>query len=1446
MSLGLRTILVAVRLRRSRGAGSDHPLAVRRTAAGRSPIFEGLEPRRLLSGAYTVEFAYDAGPQRIDYAPVPPPPTTGGVRPPRRAAPLGGVFPDTGETFALTNLTTDTPVDRGLLARSPGPTTGSFRLTAPGLPAGTFADGNYELLLPAEETYAGSGDPARRIEEPHAFFQLAGDMDRDRLVGEQDLGTLEGYLGTMTGATYANGDIDGDGDVDNVDYAAVQAAYGLRLPPPPTAANSVTAAAHPDGTASVQWTAPADGTPFDGFRVYRSTDGTNFARVAEVPDPAARAWADTGLDLPAGRLAQGERYWYRVRPYTDAAGSAHTTNKFWAVTPLPAPTVLRADAVSPTAVTLSWQDGGDGTARFSVQRQDQYGNWLTHVNPASGAGPLTLTSRTSAEIAGLSEATSYTFRIVAHTSDAQSAPTEPVTTLTPLFAAAQVIARPLARDEIIVRWADRTNIESGYIVERSLTESGDWTRIANLPPDTTLYVDNQLPHQQRYNQQPAHYRVVTLASNGTEYTSAVTSSRTLPRPPDRLSVEAVAVSQSAIRLVWAPTQTPQTRVSIERLHVSTKSPSGIPNSVYVEVAEAAASDGEYVDSGLEPRTRYSYRLRVKNAYGASTPNTGAVATTLYHLEPKNLVAQRAGPGINLSWEDAGDAGRFDILIRSNSPSGPSPWTIYAALDGDVHSVHIAPIKEEASSVVKGDSVWDFQVRAVGLLSQMTEPTSYTNIASVYMPKRDGALPSVLVRKMYEREVPEDEDAAEMTSHYIVERLGGDVSEALTVYFSPLKGTAQVGVHVGSMAQSVVIPKGEAKVDIGPIPRMTSDAQVGSVYASFGVLPNSGYNTTWGGWGEFPSGGGLGFSYPTKPYIEIAGLTDGKAIAANSGDADGDGVPDFADGYNLDESTPEDDRNDPAEFKPVYFRIEDRYGSYDANRKITIDYDASDPRQVAAIPGTPYALPDRGSFRLWRKDANEARDPRPVSEGGDYIPPGVYDWESWALGPFQWNWFKLYLEPVRPSAVPGGNTLSIGYTAVRSDGAGTVSLQDSVEYTASQVELLGRGYAEQDFSRRDWLIHSDLTAAPRDDLTAGAFQVHKVRVYDPRTTGIDHITLGEDQVLPLNAVAGGYYETPEFVVVAPGSSVAWSLPYPVLEFDEGAVGFRYNPGGNLRVRRFGVENWPESAKTVVTTQREIIREMKADMSWRSKYNAADDGMFGKELGERTAKQLADDPSNTRWMRDVYVDVKTKKVLHVGDNPPVGVANNPDVQQIDLLHMGENKEKFETNNDWDLTRVDSVHEVKATSKGTFKGNQKRRYVELTKDDLSKLHATNTEELYIPGTGLWVVNKRYQNLVTTLKMAGIGAATYAGAELVRYMDEFDALIAEYEELIQFEKNLAVSYGQNIPTHLRDDLRHRQAAVVQNTSAYISNFTPGDDSATDAASLAAAAILRNLGQSQ
>lgn len=101
----------------------------------------------------------------------------------------------------------------------------------------------------------------------------------------------------------------------------------------------------------------------DGYRIYRSTDGTNFSQIADL-DPGTTSYTDTGL-------VDGDRYYYYVEAYNDAGGSQGSTVSDITVPGSPDLSVSFEDG----AVALSWtKDDTVDVGEFEIYRSQSSGS----------------------------------------------------------------------------------------------------------------------------------------------------------------------------------------------------------------------------------------------------------------------------------------------------------------------------------------------------------------------------------------------------------------------------------------------------------------------------------------------------------------------------------------------------------------------------------------------------------------------------------------------------------------------------------------------------------------------------------------------------------------------------------------------------------------------------------------------------------------------------------------------------------------------------------------------------------------------------------------------------------------------------------------------------------------------------------------------------------------
>ncbi|MEI6972554.1 MAG: hypothetical protein WCL44_13680, partial [bacterium] len=113
---------------------------------------------------------------------------------------------------------------------------------------------------------------------------------------------------------------------------------------------------------------------------------------------------------------------------------------------------------------------------------------------------------------------------------------------------------------------------------------------------------------------------------------------------------------------------------------------------------------------------------------------------------------------------------------------------------------------------------------------------------------------------------------------------------------------------------------------------------------------------------------------------------GKVVFISHGDGDGDGIPDYADGYNLlGSASTADNIATNVHFVPIVFEIGPDFNL--AQTMITLSYSASPPLEVSTNGGT--YTPASGEIRIWTKPGNTMRSGQPTTSGGSWLAPGTY-------------------------------------------------------------------------------------------------------------------------------------------------------------------------------------------------------------------------------------------------------------------------------------------------------------------------------------------------------------------------------------------------------------------------------------------------------------------------
>jgi hypothetical protein len=294
-------------------------------------------------------------------------------------------------------------------------------------------------------------------------------------------------------------------------------------------------------------------------------------------------------------LIEGTQYYYRLQG-VNAGGRSAYSNETSVTTVLDAPGSLTAQPLSSSQVLLNWLDKSPTETGFKIERSPFTNTNFTEIATV-GADTTSFTD------SGLSEATKYWYRVRAYngytTSDYSGE--KSVTTLYNIPAAPSGLTiTSLLSNKVSLSWIDNSNNETHFKIQRKKGTTGTYAYIKTTQANVTSYTDKDpaLRDGTLY-----YYRVSATNPGGDSAFSNEASGTTALAKPT--SATATAVSSSRINLTWVDNSASETGYKIERKKTATGS--------YAQIDEVSANVESYRDTnGLDPNTRYYYRIRATN------------------------------------------------------------------------------------------------------------------------------------------------------------------------------------------------------------------------------------------------------------------------------------------------------------------------------------------------------------------------------------------------------------------------------------------------------------------------------------------------------------------------------------------------------------------------------------------------------------------------------------------------------------------------------------------------------------------------------------------------------------------------------------------------------------------------------------------------------------------
>ncbi len=213
--------------------------------------------------------------------------------------------------------------------------------------------------------------------------------------------------------------------------------------------------------------------------------------------------------------------------------------------------------------------------------------------------------------------------------------------------------------QVSLSWADNSENELGFYIEKKLSGSTDFTPIDTLTENTNNFVDTDVVQGETYQ-----YRVKAF-NNNTESSYSNIAEGTIPieNIPAPSNLVASEITFSTVIINWTDNADNETGFFVER-----KSMTDVD---FITIDTLGINVISYVDDNdLLQTYSYEYRVQAFNEYTVSAYSNivEVIIPAAEILPPSDLTATEETNGIQLTWVDNSSIEEYFVIERSQSNS----------------------------------------------------------------------------------------------------------------------------------------------------------------------------------------------------------------------------------------------------------------------------------------------------------------------------------------------------------------------------------------------------------------------------------------------------------------------------------------------------------------------------------------------------------------------------------------------------------------------------------------------------------------------------------------------------------------------------------------------------------------------------------------------------------